>query len=399
MKKKIVQINTVCNGSTGRIMNQIQKEAEKDGWEVYNFYGRGEPTNNNCHKITNKFQILSSVFLTRIFGKHGYACKQSTKRLIKQIEDINPDVIQLHNIHGYYLNIKNLFSYLKRCNKEIIWTLHDCWTFTGHCAHFTFQKCNNWKEQCGNCPQKGVYPKSYFFDNSKKEYQIKKELFTDIKNLTIVVPSVWLSDLVKHSFLNKYPVKVVSNGIDLGIFQPTKTIDVKEKYNIQKSKKIILGVATNWDNRKGLNDFIELAKYLSDDYIIVIVGLKKEQKKGLPNNIIGIERTENIEELANWYTISEVLFNSSKEESFSLVTIESMACGTPVIAYNNSAVKELIKVENKGLLLDVDTSLEINIKHIIDYLKDVQKIDRKLIEKYSVENMTKGYIQLYEDKM
>lgn len=394
MSKKLVQINVVCNGSTGRIMTQIQKNAMNNGWEAYSFFGRGKPANEYCYKICNKIDILWSVFLTRFFDRHGHGCKRATKKLIRRIEEINPDVIQLHNIHGYYLNIPILFKYLKKCNKKIVWTLHDCWAFTGHCSYFTMINCNNWKEQCKDCKQKNSYPISKLIDNSKNAFNMKKELFTNIKNLTIITPSKWLAELVKQSFLSNYEVKVINNGIDLNVFKPTDTIDVREKYNIPNNKGIILGVSAVWDKRKGLDDFIELSKRIDDSYQIILVGLNKKQIGTLPQNIIGIKRTENIEELANLYTSAKVLFNPSKEETFSLVTVEAMACGIPVIAYDNSAVKELIN-DNNGLCIKLKDSMDKNIQKILDYIKNDKNLNFNNINKYSIGKMTEEYIELY----
>lgn len=394
MSKKLVQINVVCNGSTGRIMEQIQKKAEEDGWETYSFFGRGKPSNSKCYKIGNKFSIMYDVFLTRILDKHGHGNKKVTRKLIKKIKEIDPDVIQLHNIHGYYINIQILFNYLKKCNKKIVWTLHDCWAFTGHCAHFTFPKCDKWKEGCqGKCLRKKDYPKCLFKSNAESEYNLKKEFFSNINNVTIVTPSNWLAQLAKDTFFNKYDIKVINNGIDLNVFKPTRTIDVRAKYNIPKEKRIILGVASVWNRSKGLDEFIKLNEVIdTDQYIIVLVGLKNKQIKKLPRNIIGIQRTEKIEELANLYTEATVLYNPSKEETFSLVTAEAVACGTPAIVYNNSAIGELINEKN-GYVLNIQD--EKKEDKIIEYIKNIKIF--KPLEKYSLENMTKEYLTVYKN--
>ena len=399
MSKKLVQINVTCNGSTGRIMNQIQEEATKRGWKAYSFYGRGKSVNDNCIKIENKIDVLFHVLITRLFDLHSYGSKRATKKMIKKIQEIDPDVIQLHNIHGYYLNMEILFNYLKTCNKKIIWTLHDCWNFTGHCPHFTYPECNKWKEKgCSKCPRKKEYPASILVDNSKKAYKKKKQLFTGIKNLILITPSKWLKEQVGYSFLKDYEVKVINNGINLNAFKPTKSIDIKKKYNIPNNKKIILGVAAIWDRRKGLENFIELSETLDDSYIIVLVGLDNKQIEKLPSNIIGISRTENIEELANLYTTADVLYNPSKEESFSLVTVEAMACGTPVVVYKYTAPKELIPdftckvIENEKNMDEIKS----NIDEVISQKeKNLLRLCQFVQEKYDINKQIEKYMKLF----
>mgnify|MGYP004655867499 CR=1 FL=1 len=351
MSKKLVQINVVCNGSTGRIMEQIQKTAEEHGYEAYSFYGRGKPSNDKCFKIGNMFDVLWNVFLTRVFDKHGYGSKRATKKLVEKIKKIDPDVIQLHNLHGYYLNLDILFEYLKTCNKKIFWTLHDCWAFTGHCSHFTYPKCEQWKTGCKKCIRKEDYPASLGFDNSEKNFKHKKDLFTGIKGLELITPSEWLKNLVEQSFLKEYTVTVINNGINLEQFKPTNTIGIYRKYNIPKDKKIILGVAAVWSKQKGLEDFIKLSKVIDNDFVIVLVGLNEKQIRGLPKNVIGIKRTESIEELSNIYTNAAVFINFTYEDNFPTTNLEALACGTPVITYNTGGSPESINYEC-GIVLE-----------------------------------------------
>lgn len=394
MSKKLVQINVTCNGSTGRIMEQIQKEAEKNGYEAYSFYGRGKPSNKNCFKIGNKLDLYWNVFLTRLFNKHAHGSKRATKYLVKRIRKINPDIIQLHNIHGYYLNMEILFKYLKESNKKIIWTLHDCWAFTGHCAYFSYPKeCNKWQVACENCPRVKSYPKSFFIDSSQEEFLLKKELFTGIKNMTIITPSNWLAELVRKSFLKEYDIKVINNGVDLNIFKPTNTINVREKYNIGEDKKIVLGVASVWDKRKGLDDFIELSRQLTKDYVIIIVGLNKKQIKLLPSNIIGMERTENLEELANLYTQADIFANPTYEDNFPTTNLEALACGTPVLTYDTGGSGEIIgkqcgKVISRGNIQQLKEDIENN------KLEAGACVRRA--ERYRNSIKYKEYIELYE---
>lgn len=383
---KLVQINVVCNGSTGKIMCDIAKYVSEANFESYCFFGRGNPNNNvNCMKIESKLSIYLHVLLARL-GFNGHGSYFSTKRLVKKLKKINPDIIHLHNIHGYYLNLKVLFKYLKNEYKgKIVWTLHDCWAFTGHCSHFTMAKCNKWKKECFNCPQLSCYPKEYL-DTTNKEFKMKRKLFLGLNNLTIVTPSIWLKDLVKKSFLKDYNVEVINNGIDLNIFKPTYDDKIYDKYKIPRDKKIILGVSNVWTESKGLYDFIKLSKIISKDMIIVLVGVDDKIKKILPENILVIKRTDNQKELAKIYTIADVFFNPSLEETFSLVTVEAINCGTPAIVCNTSAVKELISK---------DTGIVVKKHNAIEYYDCYKKV----ISSNLKEKMLKKNIKIFDDKL
>lgn len=385
--KKVFQINVTKNGSTGKIMQQIDTLASKKYITKY-YYGRGEGKN-----FFEKLEVYFSVFLTRVFSKHGYGCYYNTKKLIKELDDFKPDLIQIHNIHGYYINIKMLFNYLKKLNVPIVWTLHDCFSYTGHCAYYTKENCYKWQKQCYSCPQLKEYPKSLFFDTSKTEFKKKKDLFTKLKNMTLVVPSNWLSKEVKKSFMGKYEIEVIHNAIDLNVFKPIKDDSIREKYNIGNSK-IILGVANVWDERKGLNRFLELAQVVDKNIKIVLVGLNDKQIASLPKNIIGIKRTENILELVKLYSVADVFYNPSLEETFSLVTVEALACGTPCLVFNSTATPELI-TEKVGIVISDYNVNNVykNIQKIIngDYYKECVK----RASLYKLDNYYK-YVELYD---
>lgn len=391
MKKKIVQINVVCNGSTGKIMCDIAKELDRIGYESYCFFGRGKANEKlNCIKFNSNLSVYFHLFLARL-GFNGHGSYFATKKLIKRIKEINPDVIHLHNIHGYYLNLKLLFNYLKNeYQGKIIWTLHDCWVFTGHCAYFTIAKCDKWKKECYNCPQLSCYPKQ-LFDTTKREYLFKKELFSNINNLTLITPSMWLKKLVEKSFLKQYETKVIYNGIDLNIFKPTYDEKIYDKYHIPRDKKIILGVANVWEKRKGLDDFINLSNNLSNDFFIVLIGINKKQLKNLTGNMLGIGRTDNVEELVKLYSISTVLFNPTYEDNYPTVNIESIACKTPIITYDSGGCKEQVNNFNYGYIVsekDYDRIIKIISKNIISTILNGDELDYK--------NMVKKYIGLYD---
>ncbi|WP_195939334.1 glycosyltransferase [Romboutsia sp. 1001713B170131_170501_G6] len=346
---KILQINSVCGlGSTGRIVTDLYKMLEEQSYECKIAYGRGNaPEGIDSIKIGSKLDNYAHVFKTRVFDKHGFGSVNATKNFIEEVKGYDPDIIHLHNIHGYYINIEILFDYLKEANKPVVWTLHDCWAFTGHCSHFDYVGCDKWKNGCSNCNQKNEYPSSKVMDKSKVNYEKKKELFTSVKNMTIVTPSKWLANLVKESFLGKYNVEVINNGIDLDVFKPTES-NFREKYNLQ-DKFIVIGVASVWTERKGFKYFIELAEKLSDDYKIVMVGLNEKQMKELPKNIIGITRTNNVKELAQIYTAADVFVNPTLEDNFPTTNLEALACGTPVITFDTGGSIECIN-KNIGLV-------------------------------------------------
>ena len=401
MNNKLLQINSVVNsGSTGRIAEEIGQIAIAAGWESYIAYGRHARTSQSeLIKIGSDWDIRMHGLQTRLFDKHGLASIAATREFVKQIKKIKPDIIHLHNIHGYYINIEILFRYLKDANIPVVWTFHDCWPMTGHCAYFTFVECEKWKTQCFSCPQKKDYPGSFFLDRSKQNYTQKRKLFTSVNNITIVPVSNWLGEIVKQSYLKDYPIRVINNGIDVNVFSPQRGDGIRLKYGLA-DKFILLGVATAWGRRKGLHDFIELSKTLKDDEIIVLVGLKEDQIKILPENIIGITRTESTQELAEFYSSADVVMNISYEETFGLTTVEGFACGTPGIVYNTTASPELVD-DSTGLIVDpgdikglVKAISQIKEKGKQSYSEACVKRAHRL---YRKEDRYREYIELYKE--
>lgn len=398
MRKKLVQINTVCNGSIGRIMKEIQKRAQLEGYETISFVGRRKVYEDfRCERFGNGVSFWSHVVINTVFDKQGHGSYFATRKLIRRLREEKPDIIHLHNLHGYYLYIPALMKYLKEeFTGQLFWTFHDCWPFTGHCPYFTMVQCDKWKKECYNCPNKGRYPISWFRDASRSNYYEKKDWFTGLNNLTIIVPSRWMEGLVKQSFLGAYPVKVVPNGIDLNVFRREESGQIRKKYGIPQDKKILLGVADIWSERKGLDDFLKLGGVLPKEYVIVLVGMSRRQIRSLPEGIVGILHTENLQELVKLYSEAFIFVNPSREESFSLVTIEAMACGAPVIVLDTSAVGELVS-EGCGIVLR---------KHEPqDYLEAVRKIELSGINRerivrraaeYTAEDTGKKAVELYE---
>lgn len=395
---KVLQVNSHCGvGSTGRIMTDIDQMLKSQGDNSYLAYGRDYPNNNGTPiRIGSKLNNYTHAIKTRILDLHGFGSKKPTFDFIEKVKSIDPDIIHLHNIHGYYLNIEILFDYLKQINKPIIWTLHDCWPFTGHCAYFDYVSCDKWMTGCNSCPQKSSYPSSSLLDNSKYNYQKKKELFNGVKNMTIITPSEWLAKTVKRSFLKDYPVQVINNGIDLNVFKPT-TSSFREERGLG-NKFILLGVANDWDKRKGLEYFLEMSSDLKSDEVIVLIGLNDKQMRELPNNILGISRTNSPNELAQIYSTSDVFVNPTLEDNFPTTNLESLACGTPIITFDTGGSVE--SVDNAcGFVVSKGSSKEILEKK--DIIKENGKdfyftnCINKSITNYNKQGMFTQYIDLY----
>lgn len=340
---KYLFINSVAGfGSTGRIAADKCRELMAQGHRCVLAYGRDKA---NCDdvptvRIGSAWDYRLHGVESRILDDQGFGSRGATRRFLAWVREYDPDVIWLHNIHGYYLNMEQLFAYLKTSGKTIYWTLHDCWSFTGHCAYFDFVGCDKWKTCCHHCPQKGSYPASLLLDGSCRNWEKKRELFTGIPNLTIVTPSQWLAGLVKESYLDEYPVEVVYNTINTEIFKPT-TGDFREKHGLSE-KKIVLGVASVWEERKGLRDFVALAPMLPPDYQIVLVGLTPEQQKAVPKSILALPRTNSAGELAEIYSAADVFVNPTYEENYPTVNLEARACGTRVVSYNAGGSAETL---------------------------------------------------------
>ena len=393
----LLQINVTANwGSTGRIAEEIGQLVATQGWESHIAYGRYlNDSTSHIFRIGSQKDIYNHVLSTRFLDRHGLASKNATHNLIRHIEQINPDIIHLHNIHGYYLNYPVLFEYIARTNVPVVWTLHDCWSFTGHCSHFDFIRCNRWLTGCYACPQKKEYPTSWLLDRSSKNYSDKKRWFTSLKNLTIVSVSQWLAGEVRKSFLGHYPIQVIYNGIDTEVFSPC-VVD-KKRFGLD-GKFVVLGVASVWSARKGLADFIELRRVLPDDCVIVLIGLNQKQIASLPAGIVGISPTNDVYELAEYYSMADVYINTSVEETLGLTTVESLSCGTPAIVYKATACPETVSLEC-GFVVEphnIRRLVEI-VNHIKSDGKDIYSTACRCraVEHFNKTDRFNEYLDLY----
>lgn len=385
-------INSVVDyGSTGKIVRQLANSLKEQGHDVLIAYGRNESSNKEDTYFFGS-KIFSSVHLlaTRLLGRHGLHSTTMTKKLIEQIESYNPDCIHLHNLHGYYLNVPLLFEYLKsKKDIKIIWTLHDCWSFSGSSAYFSFNGCKEWDQGCVVCNSTQDYPRSSLIKRQRKNFEWKRESFSNISNMTIITPSHWLKELVETTFLNQYDVKAIYNGLNLEIFKPSKNIEKRQKIDL-------LGVSNIWEDRKGLKDFILLRSMLPSDYTITLIGLSKDQIQSLPDGIKGAERTESVGELVRYYSNADIYLNFSVEETMGMTTIEAIACGTPSFVYDQTAVPEIVdttvgKVFKAHDLKSIKTEIENFRKE--DY---PQNILVQYAKQYDESKMINNYIKEYK---
>lgn len=390
--KTVLLINISNYGSTGNIMRGISKAAEQNGFVCWQAYA---PDKKNAPKaerdiIISPYNIRRfNELYSRFTGMRGFQAYFSTKVFLRKIDKIKPDIIHLHNLHNNYIHVGLLFDYIKENHIKVIWTLHDCWAFTGRCPHFQISGCERWKTGCHDCP----YPKEEYpsarLDRTKILWKMKKAAFTGVNDMTIATPSKWLADLVKESFLSEYPVKVINNGIDLTVFKPTES-DFKKVFGLE-GKILVLTVALGWDKRKGYGDLLELAKILDDSCRIVLVGVSKEQIDSLPSKILGIERTNSPKELAEIYSVCDVFVNTTYEDNYPTVNLEARACGLPVVTYRTGGSPE--SAGDDAVLVEVGDihGMKLAIEKVIGKKK-------KCIcsEELSAEEMFAEYIELYD---
>lgn len=394
---KVLQINSFFSvGGPPRIMNGIYTTLKENAHDCLIAAARERILfPEDSIRIGTPIGVNKNAVLARIFDNDGFNAKYATKQLINQIKAYNPDVIQIHNLHGYFINIELLFDYIRSSNIPVVWTLHDCWSLTGHCAYFSFVNCNKWKEQCFNCPQRKEYPSSILLDRSIKNYKDKEKCFSGIKNMVIVTPSKWLASFIPDSILKEYPVKVIYNGIDLESFHKSES-KILTKHHLE-NKKILLGVAQNWKERKGLEDFIKLSAMLDDSYKVVLIGLTEEQKNSLPDSVLGLTRTENIEELVDWYSSAYMFVNLTYQDNFPTVNIEALACGTPVLTYNTGGSVEAIDDKCGWVVPQGDLDSVVRTIHNVDERDVFAENAMKRASLFSRKSKYLEYIKLYEE--
>lgn len=404
---KLLQINPVLRTttSTGRIIREIGNAAMASGWESYIAYSAGRDGKMECTSRTvpvgDRMSVAFHGLATRLFDRHGLASVEATKKFLRDIERINPDVIHIHNIHGYFLNYKILFDWLSRCGKQVIWTVHDCWLFTGHCYHYMNSGCDKWKYGCGQCPQTREFPKSWLIDRSAKNWRDKKNAFCSIPSdkMTIVTVSDWLKGEMQQSFLKDFRYKVIHNGIGTDVFKPSDGTAVRERYGIG-DRKMYMGAASIWSTAKGLDDFISMASMLTPQEVIVLVGLDKNQMTRMPANIIGIPRTSDVHELAELYSAADAFLNLTYQDNYPTVNLESISCGTPVVTYRTGGSPESV-TSQCGMVTDCG-----DVAQALAAARKIAATDRSVwrdnCRAYGLANFRKAdryadYIKLYKE--
>ncbi len=370
---KLLQINPVIRGntSTGRIMQEIGDVAMAAGWESYIAYSCGRdgierPCTSKKIPVGNKLSVAWHGLVTRLTDRHGLASNRATRKFIKEIGKLKPDIIHIHNVHGYFLNYKIFFEWLSKSGIPVVWTVHDCWLYTGHCYYYSYINCDRWQAGCGNCPQRKKFPTSWFIDRSANNFKDKNRAFNSIPKdkLTFVPVSDWIRGEMARSFLKDCNYQVIHNGIDLDTFKPSDTSEVIGKYGLE-GKTIILGLASIWSDEKGFSDFMKMSEMLNDDELIVLVGLKPEQMSGLPSNVKGIARTENVHQLAALYSAATAFVNPTWQDNYPTVNLEAIACGTPVVTYRTGGSIEAVTSETGAVVEQGDVAGLLDAVRII----------------------------------
>ena len=399
---KLLQINVVANwGSTGRIAEQIGEKAMARGWESYVAYGRWlNPSKSQLIKIGFGWEHALHYHLTKYTDKHGLFSWWSTRRFIRKVKQIKPDIVHLHNLHGYYINYKVLFKYLRKANIPVVWTMHDCWSMTGHCAHFVGADCQKWQTECHDCPLLGTYPRAKV-DNSRNNYKIKRNAFTSLgENLHLIPVSKWLSEIVDKSFFAGSGVQqhIINNGIDIKTFAPCNS-GKRHDYRLE-GKKIVVAVASAWSVKKGLDDMYKLSTMLSDEYKVVMIGLSQAHIDAAPSSVIALARTNSVAELAEWYSAADVFVNLTYEDTYPTTNLEAISCGTPVITYRTGGSPESVTPQTGRVVEQGD--LEGVVKAVEELCAEDREAMRKRCREYALEHFDRDekydmYLDLYEE--
>ena len=405
---RLLQINPVLRAttSTGRIMHEIADMVTASGWESWLAYSKGRDgvpeDKSHLLPVGGRLSVGVHWALTRLFDLHGKGSRIATRRFVRRLRELDPDVIHIHNIHGYFLNYEILFDYLKQSGKPVIWTVHDCWLFTGHCYHYASVGCGKWCSHCSDCPQRTAFPRSWLLDRSYRNFEDKRRAFLSVPDITFVTVSEWMKGEMKKSFLGGCDIRVIHNGIDTDVFSPQPGPDLREHPSIG-TRNIILGVASIWSREKGLDDFITLDGRIDRDReVIVLVGITAAQKALLPSGIVAVERTADVRELAACYSEAAALVNPTWQDNYPTVNMEAISCGTPVITYRTGGSVEVIPPET-GFVVE-----QGDVDGLLDRIRAVEAAGKERYaescRRFALANFGKAenyrkYLELYNQRV
>lgn len=393
---KILQINA-CYGylSTGIIIEDLEKEIYKSEGVCYVAYQTAVKEPVCGFRIGNKFDRYIHGIHSRIFGKQGYRSNRATKKLLKWIVSVNPDIIHLHNLHSNYLNFNMLCDYIAEKNIKTVYTFHDCWAFTGKCSHYASASCDKWQTSCGNCPQLKNEVPSLIFDNTGKVLKDRTQHLNKIPDLTIVPCSFWMEEQIKKSLLKPKRIVTLYNGTDTNMFRPHSN-SFRKDYKLD-DKFLILGFANKWSNTKNIEGVKFISGNLADDEIIVIVGCNEKQKELFSKfkNIVPVGYIGDRQLLSDIYSSADVFVNLTYEDTLPTVNMESICSKTPVITFNSCGSPELVS-SSTGIV--VDKGDFEGILNAIRFVKEnsAQFDFEDLIKKYDKNVCYNKYIELYK---
>ena len=398
---KVLHINAVYGvGSTGVIVEDIHKLSMKNGIEscvAYSTTPRDPDSIPFGYAIGKTLGKKAHAFLCRINGKQAYFSRPETKKLLKYMDKVKPDIVHLHNLHNNYIHLNKLLDYLAKKDISTVITLHDCWFYTGGCIHYTGAKCNRWLEECGNCPIKRMDTQRYLRDSSRRVLCDRKRYFGAIGDLTVVGVSEWITNEGTRTFLKGRRALPIHNGINTEFFVDTPS-KIKEKLGIQ-DKFVLLGMSNKWllsINKEALNYF---SANMPRDAVMVIVGCNEEQKASLPENVIGMDYIYERETLRQVYSMADVFVNCTREESLSLVNVEAQSCGTPTVTYRNTGAQETVdnvnsfSVETENYQALFEKAMEIKANGKAKYSQGCRDF---VVDKFDRGENYKKYIELYK---
>ncbi len=407
---RILQINSHYNqGGAARIVACIHRQLSARGQESHVAYGRGQKGEEGTYRFNTVPEVLLSAACSRFLGKNGWYNRAATRRLLSFMERVEPDVIHLHALHGYYLNFPMLFDYINSREIPCVWTFHDCHAFTGNCGYFF--DCEKWKTGCGSCPYLKNYPASQWFDRTGVMWRQKRELFTQGTKKVIVTPSLWLTEQAKQSCFGKYPCITIHNGIDTKqIFYPRDRRACREKYGFGREEKLILGIAVGYrDERKGAKYIIQLAKNLGSGAKVILIGWNRENDcllvgsdgKKIADNIVTIPNTSDADMLAEYYSMADVFVIPSLAENYATTTLEAMACGTPAVGFDVGGIPEQL-TGGRGIAVKAGDQARFDaaVESVLTGqagLMDREALSAAVREENSTERMTEAYERIYRE--